>query len=231
MRSRYDSPTIGQWAEQIECAKRLGANIVTDLQTMGVPDNSELNGAGFAAEIVRLAQEHEVTLCLETGRLATLLEVGKRFESIRYCLDTGGGRADDECSFRQCVDELGPKIAHVHLSDIYGPPRNSLPPRTRTSAGTFGFPGDGSAYQGLCRFWCGGGRPREDWDYLLAALNEYDNDVIGSIEVSPCMPSVMIRQASEFLFDRLEWPNRPERPGLAKDPVGGEPLGRAGVEQ
>jgi sugar phosphate isomerase/epimerase len=227
MRSRYDSPTIAQWSEQIECAKRLGANIVTDLQTMGIPDEPELNGAAFATEIVKLAEEQDVTLCLEMGRLATLREVSKRFESVRYCLDTSGGRSDSECSFREYVDELGPRIAHLHLSDTYGPPRNIVPPRTRMSAGSFGFPGDGSAYQGLCRFWCGGGRPREDWDYLLESLNQYDNDIIGSIEVSPCMPAVMIRQASEFLFDKLQWPNRPESPDCAHGAASGDQPGHA----
>lgn len=51
--------------------------------------------------------------------------------------------------------------------------------------------------------------PLEDWDYLLESLNQYDNDIVGSIEMAPCMPAVMIRQASEFLFDTLKWPNRP----------------------
>jgi len=54
--------------------------------------------------------------------------------------------------------------------------------------------------------------PFEDWDYLLESLNKYDNDIVGSIEMAPCMPAVMIRQASEFLFDTLKWPNRPEKP-------------------
>ena len=32
----------------------------------------------------------------------------------------------------------------------------------------------------------------------------------------PCMPDVMIRQASEYVFDVLKWPNRPEKlPGHA----------------
>ena len=53
--------------------------------------------------------------------------------------------------------------------------------------------------------------PLEEWNYLLESLNQYDNDIVGSIEMSPCIPAVMIRQASEFLFDMLKWPNRPEK--------------------
>lgn len=234
MRSRHDSPTLEQWSEQIECAKLLGANIVTDIQSIGIPDEPELNGCGFAAEVIKCAEEKGVTLCLETccdlprrarsdvagtaggavarraDQLAVLKEVGKRFESVRYCLDTGHAHLDGESSFKRYVDELGPRVNHLHLNDNYGPVHNRVPICTRRSGDSFGFPGGSSAYQGLCRFWCGGGMPFEDWDYLLESLNKYDNDIVGSIEMAPCMPAVMIRQASEFLFDTLKWPNRPE---------------------
>jgi len=46
---------------------------------------------------------------------------------------------------------------------------------------------------------------------MLNTLEKYDNEVIGSLEMNPCMPAVMIRQASEFLFDELKWPNRPRK--------------------
>ena len=238
MRSRHDSPTLAQWNEQIECAKLLGAHIITDLQNMGIPEGPDLNGCDFADEIVKYAQEKGVTLCIETGRLAMLKEFGKRFETVQYCLDTSyaslGG--PDGSGFRQYVDDLGPRIAHLHLSDNYGPDHNGQGAHTRVScqnpstrlrmvkqSNHFGFPGGSSAYQGLCRFWCGGGMPLEDWDYLLESLKQYDNDVVGSIEMSPCMPAVMIRQASEFLFDTLKWPNRPAKQSDHAD-VGYHPI-------
>ena len=223
MRSRHDSPGLQQWSEQIECARLLDAPIVTDLQSIGIPDEPELNGCDFADQVVTLAEEKDVTLCLETGRLKTLKEVGKRFDSIRYCLDMGYAHLDSQYSYRQYVDDLAPRLTHLHLSDNFGPAHDGLPARLRTTghglqdaSRHFGFPEDSSAYQGLCRFWCGGGMPREDWDYLLETLNQYDNDIIGSIEMAPCVPAVMIHQASAFLFETLNWPNRPERqPGLA----------------
>ena len=67
MRSRYDSPTRQQWSEQIECANMLGAHIVTDLQSMGIPDEPELNGCDFADEVIKLAEEKDVTLCLDAS--------------------------------------------------------------------------------------------------------------------------------------------------------------------
>ena len=46
-------------------------------------------------------------------------------------------------------------------------------------------------------------------EYLLKGLEKYDNDIIGSLEMSPCMPGAMIKQGSEYLFNTLGWPDQP----------------------
>lgn len=209
MRSRTDNPTLEHWREQIECAKLLGANIVTELQNMGIPDVPQLNSCGllaqagsrgdFAAEVVKMAEEHDVKLCLETGRLPVLKKVGEKFESIRYCLDIGHVNLDGEYSFREYVDDLAPRVSHLHLTDNYGQTDDHEPPGLH------------------------GGISRENWDYLLKVLGKYDNDIVGSFEMCPCMPDVMIRQASEFLFDVLKWPNRPQKQPSYAD-VGYNPM-------
>jgi len=187
MRSRNDGPTLDQWNEQIECAKLLGADIVTDLKSLGIPDGPALDGCAFAEGVVKLAELNRVKLCLETGRLSKLKQLGERFKSIWYCLDTGYTNLDTEFGFKQYVDELGERVAHLHLTDNYGHEDDHEPPGLR------------------------GGIARENWDYLLNTLSKYDNDVTGSLEMCPCMPAVMLRQASEFLFDILKWPNPPQR--------------------
>jgi len=186
MRSRNDGPTLEQWNEQIECAALLKANIVADLQSLGIPDAPEVNGTGFASDVVGIAENNNVKLCIETGRLPVLRQLGERFESIRFCLDVGYANLDPLFPFRQYVDELADKVAHLHLTDNYGHIDDHEPPGLR------------------------GGIPQENWDYLLNCLKEYDNDVVGSLEMCPCMPAVMMRQASEFMFDVLKWPNRPQ---------------------
>ncbi len=192
MRSRIDRPTLEQWNEQIECAKLLGANIVTDLRNLRIRDGAELEGCDFAAEVVKLAEHNEVKLCLETGSLQTLKDVGEKFESVWYCLDTGYANLDPQFAFRQYVDDLAQRVAHLHLTDNYGRMDDHEPPGLRD------------------------GIRRKDWEYLLSALSKYGNDVIGSLEMCPSMPAVMIRQAGEFLFDELKWPNRPQKqPGYA----------------
>jgi len=119
-------------------------------------------------------------LCLETGPLPVLRQVGEKLGSIWYCFDTGYANLDPVFNFRQYVDELAPRVAHLHLTDNYGSVDDHEPPGLR------------------------GGISRENWDYLRNVLDKYD-------KMCPCMPAVMIRKASEFLFDVLKWPNAPQK--------------------
>ncbi len=193
MRSRDDRPALEQWNEQIECAKMLNANIVTDLQSLCVTDGkkdglpSTRQRWDFVTEVVKLAEQNNVKLCIENGHLQALKQLGEKFDSIRYCLDTGAANLDGKFSFKQYVDELAPRVAHLHLTDNYGQTDDHGPP---------GLPG---------------GIARENWNYLLNALGKYDNDIVGSFEMCPSMPAVMVRQASEFLFDVMKWPNPPQK--------------------
>ncbi len=185
LRSRTDKPTLDQWNEQLECARLLDAHVVTDLDSMGVLKGGKPNGTGFGDEVVKLADEHGVKLCVETGRLPVIRQIGERYPSLWYCLDTGYANLDTDNTFKQYVDELAPRVAHLHLTDNYGQMDDHEPPGLQ------------------------GGIERSNWDYLLESLDRHDNEIIGSFEMCPCAPSVLIRQASEFLFDKLQWPNRP----------------------
>ncbi|MHC4596013.1 MAG: hypothetical protein ACYS19_13870 [Planctomycetota bacterium] len=89
MRSRSDRPTLEQWNEQIECAKMLNASIVTDLRNLGISDGPAPDGNGFATEVVKMTEQNDVKLCIETGQLAMLKKTREEFESVWYCLDTG----------------------------------------------------------------------------------------------------------------------------------------------
>lgn len=185
LHGRTDKPTLEQWDEQIQCAKMLDSYIVTDLDSMGVTKGARKNGDDYADKVIELANQYDVKICVETGRLPVIKEVGQRFPSILYCLDTGYANLDTEHTFKEYVDELAPRVAHLHLTDNYGQMDDHEPPGLQ------------------------GGIERANWDYLLEVLDKYDNKVIGSFEMCPCLPSVMIRQASEFVFDTLKWPNRP----------------------
>ena len=187
IRSRTDKPTLSRWAEQIECAKLLNAGIVSDLESLGICNGAETNGFDMAAEIIPLAEQAGVKLCVETGKLSKLLALGEKYDSISYCFDVGHVNIDPQSDFRQCVDELAPRIGHIHLTDNYGHLDDHEPP-------------------GLA-----GGVSRENWDYLYNAISQYDNEIIGAFEMCPCMPAAMIRRGAEFIFDELKWPNAPAK--------------------
>lgn len=178
--------SLNRWKLQLECAKMLGANIVSDLRSLGIAPGENPNGSGTAGEVVKIADELGVKLCVETGPLDDILRLGDRFKSIEYCLDTGYAHIDNQYSFSDYVDRLAERVTHLHLTDNYGQTDDHEPPGLK------------------------GGIPKEDWQYLLDALGKYDNDIAGSLEMYPCMPAVMLRQASEFLFDELNWPDKPK---------------------
>lgn len=176
---------IDKWSEQIECAKVLNADIVTDLRSLGAANGSD--NPDFVAEVVNLAGQYDVKLCLDTGRLEDVLKIGEQFESLYYCLDTGFANLDRDFSLREYVDRLAPRIAHLHLNDNYGWIHDHQPPGLK------------------------GGIDKKDWEYLLDKLEKSDNEIIGSLEMCPAMPAVMLRQAAEFLFDELNWPDQPQK--------------------
>jgi len=199
MRSRTDKPTLKQWQEQIQCAKLLGANIVADLASLGIEDQHNLNGCDFAARVIEMAKADSVELSLETGSLELVKKMGRRFDSLKYCLDTGYAHLDDRNDFRTYVDELMDRLGHLHLTDNYGRIDDHQPP-------------------GL-----NGGIPQQDWDYLLNALMKSDKKVIGSLEMFPCAPYVMIRRACEFLFGEQNWPGKPGNGNLFSDRIQSNP--------
>jgi sugar phosphate isomerase/epimerase len=186
MRSRNDNPTIEQWEEQIGCAKLLKANIIADLQSLRIQGRSADDG-NFISDVIGIAEHEEVKLCIETGPLDVLKEIGDRFDSLWYCLDTGIAGGHDQQTFRNYVDALAARTAHLHLAESFN-----------------GF----DSHRPLG---CQCGIARQDWAYLLETLTKYNNDIIGSLEMTPCTPVEMIHRSSHFLFDVLNWPGQPKK--------------------
>ena len=186
MRSRNDNPSIEQWAEQIGCAKLLKANIVADLQALRKNGRNTDNG-DFIGEVVGMAQDEGVKLCIETGPLDALKEIGDKFDSVWYCLDTGYASCDARHGFTEYVDTLADRTVHLHLTDCFNHSDDHRP------------------------LGCSGRIARRDWEYLLASLSKNRNDIVGSLEMTPCTPVEMIHRSSHFLFDILKWPNQPKK--------------------
>lgn len=189
--SRDDGPTLEEWTEQIECAKTLDACVVTNLNSLCVSDKLQIADWGFAGDVVDIAKDKGVDICVEGGSLSLMLKCGQKFDSIKYCLDTGYAHVNGKNPFTEYVDKLAERTTYLHLTDNLGKTDDHEP-------------------LGII-----GGIPRESWEYLLDSLRKYDNEIIGSIEMFPPMPSTMIKQSSQFLFDIMGWPNRPQsKPGF-----------------
>jgi sugar phosphate isomerase/epimerase len=186
MRSRNDNPSLDQWAEQIKCAKLLKSNIVADLQSLKIQGRVADNG-DLLRDVVSMAQNEGIELSVETGPIEVLKEIGDKFDSVRYCLDTGFAGGGNGHTFRDYIDALAKKTAHLHLAESFN-----------------GF----DSHRPLG---CQCGISRDDWDYLLKALDKSDNDIIGAFEMTPCTPAEMIHRSSHFLFDVLNWPNPPKK--------------------
>jgi len=187
---RNDGPTLDEWLEQIQCAQMLNAPVIAKTESLCISHELDIADWDFAGEVIRMAQDHGVMLCIETGPLPTLLKIGDRFDYINYCLDTGYANIDAETPFREYVDRLAERTTCLHLTDNYGKLDDHEPPGVK------------------------GGMDRGNWDYLLEVLQKYDNHIIGALEMFPCLPGTMIRQSSAFLFKEMGWPNPPKpQPG------------------
>lgn len=190
LHSRDDGPTLGEWDEQLQCARTLNAPIVTDLNCLCISDHLDMADWNFVKNVVSLADGYGVQLCIENGQLNTMLELGERFDSIRYCIDTGHAHLNTQYTFKEVVDRLAKRTTYLHLTDNYGEVDDHEPPGVR------------------------GGIKKNHWDYLLNRLQQYDNNIIASLQMNPCMPGTMIRHGCKFLFDVMGWPNRPiPKPG------------------
>lgn len=190
LHSRDDGPTLADWDEQLQCAKMLNAPMVTDLASLCVSEELAMADWGFVKDVVHLAETYGVILCVENGDLDTLLKLGDKFDSVRYCFDTGHAYLNDKRTFKDYVDRLVERTTYLHLTDNYGQIDDHEPPGVR------------------------GGIDKENWDYLLTHLLRYDQPIIAALQMIPTMPGTMIRQGGKFLFDVMGWPNRPvPKPG------------------
>lgn len=79
LQGRKDNPGFDEWIEQIECAQMLDTCLVTDRQSLRLPEHESLDTADwqFAQDVMELAKENNVKICLESGKLKEMVKIGE----------------------------------------------------------------------------------------------------------------------------------------------------------
>ncbi len=185
LRARTDEPDIKKWREQAECAKLLNARIVADFNSLKIENSTEFDGFSFASKAFQICKDRDVKISLITGDLPTIEQLLEKFDHLNVCFNVGYANIADDFSFREYVHRLAPRIDYLHLNDNFGHMDDHQPPGLE------------------------GGIALEDWQYLLNALNNSEHNIIGSLEVAPSMPHILIKRSHDFLFNKMNWPNPP----------------------
>ena len=142
-------------------------------------------------EVVNYGADRNVTLALENGGLAFLVEAIENVDNLRICLDIGHvyiepdrqnpGQQENK-SMADYLDALGPRLAHLHIQDILPESEKLLP-----DAGLDHYtPGTGSI-------------PESDWKLLFSRLEELEFDGLAMLEIRPRNPFLQASRALSFL--------------------------------
>ena len=156
---------------QIDTAAHVGSDTIV-IHAPSLHLNQDKPDYGLARDVVAYAKEKGVTIALENGPLATLAGAIENVEDLRICLDTGHVYFTDE-PMTKYVDTLKSRLVHLHLQD-------TLP--------------------NVDHYFLGSGIiPKEDWQYLLAALEEIPFSGAGVFEIRPRVPLQTAEISKNFI--------------------------------
>lgn len=145
---------------QIDTAAYVGSDVVV-VHAPTLALGEENPDYGLAREVVAYASEKGVMIALENGPLALLAAAMEQVDDLKICIDTGHVYFTDN-PMKAYVDTLKPRLVHLHLQD-------TLPNTDHYFLGS-------------------GIIPREDWEYLAAALMEISFSGAAVFEIRPRVP-------------------------------------------
>lgn len=175
----------------IDCAGDIGARIVVlhpgDLAAEVVERPEDLRpNVEFARRAVDRASERGVTLALENGPLAFLVDTLDAVEDLGFCLDVGHPYFEDE-SISTFLAALKDRLVHLHLQDTLSPAEDGDLP------GAFGD-----------HYILGtGGIPADHWQCLARTLKEIDFCGLATFEIHPRNPFQTACLGKAFMRDLL----------------------------
>ncbi len=190
LHSRTDSPTIEQWKEQIECAKLLGADIVTDMKNFGIVDVSDFKCNDFSSQIVKLAEASQIKLCVEADDLSLAKAIKHKFESVWFSFNVCRAYTDAIFTFKEYVDDLAERVAHIQ------PWTCDEEMQTQKQKNVF--------YRAF----------NENRKYLLNCLEKYQNEVFVSLHLCPSILALSKAQVIGAVRYSHNLPNLPQEQPL-----------------
>ena len=173
--------TLEGHRRQIDTASYVGSDVIVvharNLLVAG--ENADFD---FAQKVLDYAREKNVTITLENGPLPTLKRAVDQLDDLKICLDTGHAYYY-AFSMKAYVDALKDRLYHLHIQDYLE--------KSSSSFLDHYIPGTGLI-------------PKEDWLYLLRALEEIDFKGAAVLEIRPRVPLQTAMETKRFFSALLE---------------------------
>jgi len=167
--------------KQIDTASCVGSDVFVvhagNLLVAG--ENADFD---FAQKVLEYAKEKNVTIALENGSLLTLRRAIDQLDDLKICLDTGHVYYY-AFPMKAYVDTLKDRLYHLHIQDYLE--------KSSSSFLDHYIPGTGLI-------------PKEDWLYLLRALDEIDFEGATVLEIRPRVPLQTAMETKKFFNALLQ---------------------------
>lgn len=170
---------------QVDAAHDLGARILVVHSDEFFADDRGALDVALCRDVVAYAAEQGVCIALENGQLPFLEQAIAAVDGLRICLDVGHVYLTD-VPMRDFLTALRSHLVHLHLQDILSPAEVDIP------------------HAGADHYALGtGGIPRQDWELLIATLQEIGFDGTAVFEIRPRNPYQTARLGQDFLDTML----------------------------
>jgi len=192
-----DFDMVKSMQNQIDFAKYVGAIIFVahDFHLSPSTERNTIADHGMAGEIIAYAEEQGVQLALENGNYEMLEEALEKHPTVKVCFDTGHAAFPVQYphrdidlpyhGFEQMIDLVKSRLVHVHLQDCRGFADDHQPLGVRHGIG------------------------EERWQYLLAAMKEYDFDGVANLEIGSGTAETQLERSLDFLMEECKF-NEPK---------------------
>lgn len=172
--------------KQIELAADVGAKVLVLHTSELLSKNSSTLDVQLAHQVVNYAQEYGITVALENGELAFLVDAVEKVQRLDICFDIGHVYLTQD-PVNKFLDNLKDRITHLHIHDVF--PENEV-----------------TAHNGFKQHYTPGTAkiPDADWQLLAKTLKEIDFNGMAVFEIAPQDPLLTAFKAKTFMQKFME---------------------------